>query len=445
MRNFIIRMAVCLVLCLSALRSSAQVYFVDGREMVVDSLVVSLLTCTPGDEVYAHFGHTAIRVQLSMRGAEGDSTDLYEDDMTFNYGMFNYRSDNFIYKFVKGETDYILAVESTGRFFERYASEGMVVYEQTLSMTRDEKLKLFDLLTENSKPENRMYRYNFLYDNCTTRARDVLEAAVGGKVEYDYDVDTRDTDKARGVTSYDYTSPTLRDVLHQILSDDQWLSFGIDFVLGSEVDKEVTRRVQMFVPAFLMHYAEGATIESGGVKRPLIESENVHEPAVRCVDKAAAVSPTCVFAILLAVLALISAMQVIGIRKDSAALIALDSMLVLAQGCAGIVVAFLFFLSEHPAVGTNWLVILFNPLPILWLPWMVYRRKKGRQDRIGWVYAAVCVAFLAFMPLMPQSFGTPMYLLVMSLAVRAAANVYIVRLQEKKAALAVTHDNRQTR
>lgn len=144
---------------------------VRGQE---DNIKVSLMTCAPGTEIYALFGHTALRYEDKARG----------EDWVFNYGMFSFNTPHFIYRFVKGETDYELGVTRYPYFEGSYAMRGSSVYQQTLNLTISEKQELRRLLEENYLPENRVYRYNFFYDNCTTRARDVIERCIEGKVVY---------------------------------------------------------------------------------------------------------------------------------------------------------------------------------------------------------------------------------------------------------------------
>ena len=136
---------------------------------MVDTLRISLITCDPGPDVYQIFGHAAVRVQRS-----GVDT----VDLAFNYGMFSFGSGNFIYKFVKGETDYKLGVYDFVYFMPDYVYRGSTVVEQELNMSQQEKELLFERLLVNAEPQNRVYRYNFLFDNCATRPRDMSVSAM---------------------------------------------------------------------------------------------------------------------------------------------------------------------------------------------------------------------------------------------------------------------------
>ena len=137
-----------------------------------ESIRFSLLTCAPGQVVYELFGHTAIRYQNFTRGT----------DIVFNYGMFDFDAPNFEYRFVKGQADYQLGVNSIEGFKRSYARRGSSVYEQELNLSLVEKQNLQQALFVNYQPENRVYRYNYFYNNCTTCARDQIEKCVQGKV-----------------------------------------------------------------------------------------------------------------------------------------------------------------------------------------------------------------------------------------------------------------------
>ena len=139
-----------------------------------DSLQFSLLTCAPGEMVYELFGHTAIRCRNFTKGT----------DLVYNYGMFDFDTPNFVMRFVRGETDYMLGVVPFDYFEREYAFRGSAVKEQVLALEEYETHWLDSLLRDNYLPENRVYRYNYFYDNCTSRARDRIEQALNGDVMY---------------------------------------------------------------------------------------------------------------------------------------------------------------------------------------------------------------------------------------------------------------------
>ena len=140
-----------------------------------DSAKISLLTSSPWyGAVYAYFGHTAIHVQ-------DDSTGV---NAVFNYGYFDSSQPNFIYRFVRGETDYILGVTTYEDFLWEYGYKGQEVVVQELNLSPEKKQQLYEALSLNALPENREYRYNFFYDNCATRPRDMVEKYTNGVIHY---------------------------------------------------------------------------------------------------------------------------------------------------------------------------------------------------------------------------------------------------------------------
>ncbi|WP_301753204.1 DUF4105 domain-containing protein, partial [uncultured Muribaculum sp.] len=137
-----------------------------------DSISVSLITCLPGNQVYELEGHTALRIK---RG---------DNDLAVNYGIFDFDSPNFIYRFVKGETDYMVAAYPFEYFMADYMRHGRRVVEQHLDLTQPQAHRLSELLSENLRPEKRTYRYNYVKDNCATRPLVMLEAAIGDTLSF---------------------------------------------------------------------------------------------------------------------------------------------------------------------------------------------------------------------------------------------------------------------
>ena len=166
------------VFCLCA--SEIQAANSTGNEDVrYDSIQVSLLTCSPHDEVYSLYGHTAIRYWDKSSGA----------DMVVNYGVFSFKKPYFILRFVFGLTDYEMGIQNFEDFCMEYSYYGAGVTEQVLNLTPGEKDRLFRALQRNALPENRIYRYNYFYNNCTTKARDILLGSIDGKVVFNRKID----------------------------------------------------------------------------------------------------------------------------------------------------------------------------------------------------------------------------------------------------------------
>ena len=365
------------------------------RAASVDSVRISLLTCAPGSEIYALFGHSAIRYEDPARG----------EDWVFNYGMFSFKDPNFVMRFVKGETDYQLGVIPYRYFEAEYALRGSSVYQQELNLTDAEKVKLIGLLRENYLPANRVYRYNYFYDNCTTRARDKIEESIEGKVVYP---------ENGKVVSY-------RDILHEFTAGSEWSEFGIDLCLGSEADEPIDERKQMFAPFYMLAAARGAVIQRGDEVVPFVREETKIVEAELEDEPAFPLSPmTCALLHLACTIGIV----IWGYRKGRQCLV-WNVLMFALQGLGGCIIAFLFFFSLHPTVGSNWLLILFNPLPLLYLPVMIVRGMKQQKDPYHWYNAVVLTSFIILMPVLPQEFNPTVLPLALNLLLLSVGHLSI--------------------
>lgn len=362
-----------------------------------DSIRFSLLTCAPGTEIYSLFGHTAIRYENYTRRI----------DVVFNYGMFSFNTPNFIFRFVAGETDYQLGITPYSYFEAEYAMRGSSVYQQVLNLTQSEKERLLTILENNYLPENRIYRYNYFYDNCTTRARDKIEECIEGKVVY--------PDSLSG-KSY-------RGIVHEFTAGSPWDEFGIDLCLGAEADKEINKRQQMFSPFYMKYYASNAYIvDAGGTRRPLILDETkIVDVEPDEVQLGFVLSPLMCGALFLA----LCVVMAWGQWKTQRIWWGWDIVLYGLQGLAGCIIAFLFFFSVHPTVGSNWLLILFNPIPLLYLPFMVYKAVKRKKDYYHVGNMVYLTLFITILPFCGQEFNLTVLPLALGLLVTSASHVLV--------------------
>ncbi len=313
-----------------------------------DSIEVSLLTCQPHEEVYSLYGHTAIRYR--ERG-------LQEVDIAFNYGVFNFRKPFFVGRFVLGWTDYELGACPYPLFQEEYRRFGSRVTEQVLNLTREEKLRLKQALVENMKDENRVYRYNYFYNNCTTKARDIIEQSLSGTLVYD--------------DSHTDRQLTYRKMVHEMTKRHPWATFGNDILLGIRADLKTTQRQQEFLPHHLMNDFDHARILTNGQYRPLVKERRVAvEPGVQTAMSGFPLSPT-TCAVVLSGLALILFAVQWRLRRT---LLLWDLLLLTFQSVVGLLL-FVMLFSEHPTTTLNLQFLLFNPLPLFYI-YKVARRRN---------------------------------------------------------------------
>lgn len=378
-------------------------------------LRVSLLTCGPGNEIYEYYGHSAIRVVR---------TDSAQCDLVFNYGVFDFDSDNFALRFALGKTDYLCQCQPTKYFLASYERSGRFVDEQVLNLSQEEAHRLFAALIENTQPENATYRYNFFYDNCATRVRDIIEKNLDAKIQYPQ----RPTERS------------LRDAVHFYCAGDKWATFGQDLLLGSQADLPASGRELQFVPLIMAQDFGVATMfdKNGFFHALTISSQRIIEAKPRTATPAFPLSPLGVATILLA-FAIIGG--IIEYRKGKIFWPA-DTAMLLVQGLGGAVVAFMFFFSTHPTVNSNWLVWILNPLPLIGIWWQTKGALRKNYKNYHIVALPIVALFVAFSPLMPQKFGTTIILLALLLLVRHTTNL-LVWHKGRKALRAISHTKRK--
>ena len=357
----------------------------------MDSVEFSLLTCQPHDEVYSLYGHTAIRYHELRPGGL---------DWAFNYGVFDFKKPHFVARFVFGLTDYELGAYPYKYFVKEYRRFGSMVTEQVLNLTDEEKMALHDALAINLRPENKIYRYNYFYNNCTTKARDIIESCINGKVEY--------------TGREDYT-PSYRDMVHSMTRNNPWSRFGNDLLLGIKADWKTDLRQQEFLPGNLLYDFDHAQIYSNGSYRPLIKERRIAVPAgVQIIESGFPLTPLACAAILLAVGIVIFFFE----WRKKRVFVLWDVLLMMTTGTIGIVLTLMLF-SQHPTVSLNLQIILCNPLPWLFL-WPVIR---GRETRYWKITAILAVLFLigSFF----QCYAEGIHVLALCLLMQCYANMKI--------------------
>ena len=343
MKQFLL--IVCILLFFSRL---------DAQQVTIgDSAVVSLITCSPGEEVYSKFGHTAIRVKDKVNNV----------DVVFNYGIFSFETEHFYYKFIKGETDYQLGIYDTNFFLPEYAERNSMVWEQVLNLTSAEKKNLVATLLENYEPQNRIYRYNFVFDNCSTRPRDKITSSVDGYIRY-----------------HQTSEPTtFRRWVGDYVGTDTWLKFGIDLIFGIDADAVASQKESQFLPEVLMSdFQEAEIVTLDGKSRKLVEKS-----ATVLVDKKHVETTTSIFDFLLKPLAVSLFLLILGVlitlldikyKKHNKIF---DSILLFITGIAGVIAFYLMVFSTHPLVASNLNILWINPLNMIvaFLIWIKPLRK----------------------------------------------------------------------
>ena len=295
----------------------------------------SLLTFYPGSEVYELEGHTALRV-IDEQG-----------DITYTWGTFDFNTPNFIYRFVKGETDYTVAAVPTDYYLDHYRSSGRRVMEQKLDLNDRQLDSLINLIHINLLPANRIYRYNYVLDNCATRALVTVEKATGDTL---------------CIAPYAGSGTSFRDIMRHYHADYPWYQFGIDLALGSGLDRPITTREKAFAPVELFNMLQNATVNDGdGCYHPLVSECRELIPGA---PEGATLPPTPWWLgpdfwcwVVFGLTTLVTWRDFV-VRRQSRWI---DSVLFGIFGIAGLLLTVLIFVSVHEATSPNWLYLWLNP------------------------------------------------------------------------------------
>ena len=323
-----------------------------------DSADVYLLTCAPGNESYSIYGHTALRI--AIRGTSFD--------MVYNWGIFDFSTPNFVYRFAKGKLDYLLGAYSYERFLEEYINEGRSVWSQKLNLTVAEKEKMFELVNENLRPENIRYRYDFFFDNCATRVRDIIADAAADTVIYP-------------VKEKKKSFRQLIDPYQKVLP---WLDLGADMLLGLQADRKATVSDEMFLPVHLRDNLASAVIIHDGKQEPLTGPvETVADLPAAATIRNTWVPQTVFWVVFLFVLLVTFVFKRPALEKFA------DFVFFPVYSLIAILLVFTNIFSEHDALHFNLLFLGINILIPVLAFLLVAGRKAAKMCRLTLTVSAL--------------------------------------------------------
>ena len=361
-----------------------------------DSTEITLITCTPGNELYSVFGHSGIRVHDEAEGI----------DVVFNYGTFDFTKPNFYTNFLRGILIYSLGLDHFQNFRSAYIYENRCVSEQVLNLTQSEKQKIADFLMQNAQPENRDYRYDFLLDNCATRIRDVFEKNVEGSLHYS----TQNYDSLR----------SFRKMIDEYSWHKRWENFGMNLLIGLPVDRPTTYREQMFLPDYLRDAFQTATVHNG---EPFVLETREIVPAPN-VDKSGHFSdPEYILATILIVLFLLTLMEIFfGFHLKF-----IDYSLLTISGLLGCLYLTLWFCTQHWTTAWNLNLLWALPTNLLLAQALFFKRFSPTLKKVILGSFVMELFFIAFHCFLPQPFQIGMLLISLLLAVRLFRLYYTFR------------------
>ncbi|PKP41928.1 MAG: hypothetical protein CVT93_06345 [Bacteroidetes bacterium HGW-Bacteroidetes-10] len=302
-----------------------------------NQLRISLITCTGGNELYSIFGHSALRVIDYEKG----------QDLIFNFGLFDFGTPNFYLKFMQGKLKYMLGVQYTEDFMAQYRAEGRGVEEQVLNLTPDQKLEILERLFYLYEPQNRYYLYSFLFKNCTTELRDLLKER---------------TQFPEGISSHSF-----REMINSSVKDMKWTKAGINLLLGSNLDKEISSFEGMFLPDSLftglaLSSREGVPFVTETITLAPREDRSAVEKTPLLL------SPEFLFALILLVVLLSLFLPSLGFA---------DNIVLWVNALFGIVLPVIILMSDHVELQNNYNLLWCNPLYFALLLAKFFRFRKS--------------------------------------------------------------------
>lgn len=332
---------------------------------------ISLLTVTPGEELYSTFGHSALRITDTVT----------HQDIVYNYGTFNFDDPNFYTKFVRGKLMYYLSTDDFQSFVEENQMDNRGITEQILNLSCEQKRNVISLLEENMMAQNRFYKYDFLFDNCTTRLRDLIEEGSDSTVHFGKALDTK---------------VTFRNLIHEYLNygDKQWSKLGIDILLGSKTDAVATPYQIMFLPDYLMKTFDRSTIHS----QPLVTDKHSLYPINHSlIQKNNLTHPFFLFLCLLVIVAFLSFSKNSFIQKS---LTSFDGFLFFIVGLLGILIVFMWFGTDHIMCRNNFNLLWAWPTNVV-AAFYIHSQKKWVKIYFV-IYSIFLTILILISGLLPQ-------------------------------------------
>lgn len=353
-----------------------------------DNTQVYLITCDPGPESHTMYGHSALRLYDSIS----------ETDVVYNWGVFDFSTTNFNYKFARGQLNYKLAAYSYKSFLNEYGPTKRSVYMQKIYIPDSELLRLKEMLDENLRPENVYYKYDFFWDNCATRIRDILEDVYGDKLVYP---------EQEGEPEVTY-----RDRLDEYHDGVLWMDAGIDLLLGSPADQPCGFRESMFLPEYLMKNLSEAHVTDGDKRVMLLgPTEMVFDHERPEYDTGILKQPWFWLSVAFIIVFLFTALVRVPALQNGFDLVFWSVLTVLA-----LLMIFLNYVTDHVAMKQNYNMIWLNPL----IPIALYAIFAKHKLYWFWrVQIALSVIFMLVIVLISQSINPAFIPVLLMIIIRS--------------------------
>lgn len=363
-----------------------------------DQAHLSVLTYGPWqEELYSAFGHNAFRVYDPVQNI----------DEAYDYGVFDFDQPHFYLNFAKGYLYYQLGVHDYQASKAYYIYNNRYIHEQVLDLTPDQLQKVYDTLQWNALPENEHYRYDYFYNNCATKLRDVIQGVLGDSVFFD--------------GSYIKTDYTIRDLTDQYLQYQPWGDLGIDICLGLPMDKVASPSEYMFLPPYVESGFDHAYVIHGKDTSSLVRKKIIVYSHRDEAPPSGLPHPLYVFGIL-AMLGVFLSVSDFRRKKISTWF---DIILFSVTGLIGVLLFFLWGFTDHAAAAYNFNLLWAIPTHVIVA--IVLFKNSPWIKTYFLVTLIIQVLLLLFWPFLPQALNYSLIPIVILLAARSFVQYYIRR------------------
>jgi hypothetical protein len=355
-----------------------------------DSTEIFLVTCLPGRDVTTIYGHSAIRILKTSAGL----------DSVYSWGVYDFSTPNFAWTFAKGRLKYRIDGDSYSRFLQEYFLEQRSVISQKINLTNEEKKLIILMINNNMKPENKFYLYNFIYDNCSSRVRDIIEKTIGERLLYPKE--------------YINEQPSFRGMINKAQEPMPWYTFGTDLLIGTSGDKKADFRNQMFLPEDLMKNLSLMMIKSSDTIIPLLQKPETvldFEPTNKTYK--IFFPPLFMFGILFTIILILS-----FLNKWRNIIDFTDKLFFFVFSVLSILMVFFNFFTDHQAMKMNLNIVWLNPFIIIAFITLFTKSKHPIWFRIVFLITS---SFLLSIAILPQSMNLAFIPIILIIILRSLA------------------------
>ena len=331
-----------------------------SQKNIPNNTQISVLTIGPGNNLNDAFGHSGIRLKTSY------------SDIVYDFGRYNFEDPNFYLNFARGKLNYLQGKANYNNLVNFYKQQNRSIKEQILNLSAEEKQSVYTFLETNYAKNQGAYLYDFFYDNCATKIRDVIENATNGNIDYQL--------------PGNYEDKTFRTLIQDELHPNTWGSLGIDIALGAIIDRTATPREHMFLPKNIHAFYSKATINN---RQLVSNSKTIINSDTKFKNGTFLLSPIFV----LSLIAILIIYITFNDHKKQRRTKGLDAFIQLILGIIGILLTLLWFGTDHTATGYNYNLLWAFPLSLV----MVIQAYKAKPKKWFIGYIKFCVLMLCLL------------------------------------------------